>query len=259
MPTLLETQRAFVASIFDPGAAWPDGGALRADGIAPQTRMDVYRNNVFHSLTEALGDAYPAVKRLVGDGFFGYAANAYLRANPPKRGTLVDFGWDFPEFLARFEPARQLGYLPGVARLELAWHQAYHAADAEPLLAADFQDVPEDRLPLARLALHPSCRFVESRYPVGRIWEANVDEDGQDTAGTIDLEDGPARLLVIRPFVDVEVRSLTPGVFALLRALDTGAPLGEACALGLAADPTFDVLAALSGLIAGATFTAIEI
>ncbi len=59
--------------------------------------------------------------------------------------------------------------------------------------------------------------------------------------------------------MDVEVRSLTPGVFALLRALDTGAPLGEACALGLAADPAFDVLAALSGLIAGATFTAIEI
>lgn len=257
MPTLLETQRAFAASVFDPRAAWPDGGALRSDGIAPQTRMDVYRNNVFHSLTEALGALYPAVKRLVGDGFFGYTANAYLRANPPKRGTLVDFGWDFPEFLARFEPAASLAYLPDVARVELAWHRAYHAADAEPLLAADFQEIREDRLPLARLALHPSCRFVESPFPVGRIWEANM--AGNDDSETIDLADGPARLLVIRPFVDVEVRTLGAGVYALLRALETGEPLGEACARGLAADPAFDVLAALFGLIAGATFTAIEI
>ena len=38
----------------------------------------------------------------------------------------------FPNFLETFEPAQRAPFLPDVARIEWAWRQAYHAADARP-------------------------------------------------------------------------------------------------------------------------------
>ena len=251
MPTLHETQGAFHASLFDRETVWPDL-AIRPAGASPQKRMDIYRNNVFHSLSEALGDTYPAVKRLVGAGFFAYAADAYLRARPVRRATLITFAEDFPGFIAAFPPAASLAYLADGARLQLAWRQAYHAADAEPIDAARLQAVPATALPAIGLALLPSCRLLASPFPIERIWEANMAEEGGDFA--IDLAAGPARLLVVRPRYEVEVRSLAAGAFALLAALAAGATLGAAAERALAAEPGLDLRGTLASLIAGGTF-----
>lgn len=251
MPTLRDTQRAFRGSLFDREAPWPDQ-AIRAAGAPPQKRMDVYRNNVFHSLGEALGDLYPAVRRLVGDGFFAYAANAYLRARPVRQATLITFAEDFPEFIAAFPAAASLAYLADVARLELAWHQAYHAADAEPIDGAVLRAVPPASLPAIGLALLPSCRLIHSPFPIERIWEANM-EDG-DGGGAIDLSTGSAYVLVVRPRYEVEVRSLSAGAFHLVSALAEGRALGEAAETALAAQPGLDLQGTLASLIAGGTF-----
>lgn len=251
MPMLHDTQRSFRASLFDRTTAWPDA-AIRPAGAPPQKRMDVYRNNVFHSLSEALGDLYPAVKRLVGDGFFAYAANAYLRARPVRQATLVTFAEDFPDFIAAFPPAASLDYLADVARLELAWHQAYHAADAEPVDGAVLQAVPPAALPAIGLALLPSCRLLHSPFPVDRIWEVNM--TGCDSEPTVDLAVGPTHVLVVRPRYEVEVRSLSVGAFAMLVALADGETLGKAAERGLAAEPGLDLQGTLASLITGGTF-----
>ena len=67
---------------------------------------------------------YPTVEQLVGAPFFRYAAHEFILAHPSKSGNLHDFGEDLPGFLAGFEPARALAYLPDCARLEWAWHRA---------------------------------------------------------------------------------------------------------------------------------------
>ena len=68
------------------------------------------------------------VEKLVGEGFFRYAASQFIRQYPSKSGDLNEFGYEFPEFLETFEPAAKLNYLPDVARLELAYHEAYYAS-----------------------------------------------------------------------------------------------------------------------------------
>src|SRR6185436_9928463 len=78
---------------------------------------------------DALAAVYPVVQRLLGQGFFEYACDAFIRRHPPRSGNLHDFGAEFAEFLAGFEAASTLTYLPDTARLEWSWHVAFHAAD----------------------------------------------------------------------------------------------------------------------------------
>ena len=144
-----------------------------ATTASPAARhLQVYRNNVFESLVGALKAVYPVVERLVGTGFFAYAADGYIRHHPPASGNLHDFGDSFAGFLAGFEPARALAYLPDVARLEWAWHRAFHAADRAPLALERLAAVPPERYGQVRFRLHPSAQFIASDYPLLRIWRS---------------------------------------------------------------------------------------
>jgi len=87
----------------------PQGLAGSAKDL--KRRLSVYRNNVFHSLTQALVDLYPLVQRLVGDEFFHATARRYLQEFPPNQAAMVHFGKDFPGFLQRDEIHAGLGYL----------------------------------------------------------------------------------------------------------------------------------------------------
>jgi hypothetical protein len=55
--------------------------------------------------------------------------------------------------------------------------------------------------------------------------------------------------LIVRPYLDVEVRLLPPGGAAFLRALAEGRSLGEAAGAALADHPDFDLTSNLAGLI----------
>ena len=224
-----------------------------SDGVDAADRLRIHHNNTFVTLIDALAAVFPVIQRLIGEDFFAFAARAFIRSKPPESATLIDFGRTFPDFLEAFEAAADLVYLADVARLEWAWHEAYHAAEAEPLTTRALGGVPAHRLPDLRLHLHPSSRFVTSPFPVHRIWEVN--QAGCDASETINLEDGGAHLLVIRPAAQVEVRILPVAVFAFLRALDGCRPLAAASALARQADPAFDPTATLDRLIAGETFS----
>ena len=62
---------------------------------------------------------------------------SFVRAEPPRSPVLLGYGDGLPAFVERFEPASCVPYLADVIRLEIATSQAYHAADAEPVDAAD--------------------------------------------------------------------------------------------------------------------------
>jgi hypothetical protein len=173
-----------------------------------------------------LADIYPVIKRLVGEQFFNATANEYIHRHPPASAAMVDFGGDFPEFLQKFEHTSELGYPADVARLELAWHQAYHAADVDALTAADFSTMPPELLGQATLELHPSVRLLESPFPVLKIWNAN--QDGTEGDGVIDLDSGGEKLCVYRPRYDVNVRELDKAMYALLRSLQQDSNLESA-------------------------------
>jgi len=204
--------------------------ARRADETS--RRFAVYRNNVVHSLTEALKRRFPVVERLVGPEFFRALAPLYLAADPPSSPVLIRWGAGFPEFLAGFPPLAGLPYLPDVARLEWLRGIAYHAADVLPLSA---EALAAERDP-ARLrpGLHPSVSLLRSRHPIVSIWLAN--QPGNEPA-PLDL-DAPETALILRdPSDRVPVIALSAGDAAFVEALLGGQSLFDAAAAALSAAP----------------------
>lgn len=236
-------QAAFRSAILDPAAAVPEG-LLDPAGRPAGKRFDVYRNNVVVSLSSALGEAFPVIRKLLGPENFSILAGHFVRQNPPCSPLIALYGAALPEFLAGFAPVQHLGYLPDVARLELALRQSYHAADTAPIDAARLHSLPPDRLAAARLRLAPALRLVRSDWPIVAIWRFNM-QDGAKP------EMRPECALVTRPDFDPEITPLTPVGHAFVAALASGSCLGAAVEAATGRDPEFDLIQTLGALITG--------
>jgi len=255
MRSLAELQATFAGFVTAP-AGRSAGEELRASvkphGAPAEERLAIYKNNVHVRLSEALAAAYPAVERLVGAEFFRYAAREYIGIFPPRSPTLLGYGEQFPQFLARFAPAATVPYLADVARLEQLYLESFHADDAAPLSAAEFAAILTSAEHTSAVGLHPSARLMTSKYAVSRIWELNRQPGTID--GKIRMPDGPEYVLAIRPRATVEVRRITRGAYAVLASLAGGACSSEALAAGAIAEPDLELAAQLAALADGETF-----
>jgi hypothetical protein len=222
-------------------------------GKAADKRYAVYRNNVTVSLINALVAIFPATMRITGADFFRQMARSHIRSTPPTSPLLFEYGRDFPAFVERYEPAASLPWLADVARVERAWLDAYHAADAPALAPSALAAVPPALLADLVFIAHPSTRIVRSQFPAVTIFAANrVDAPGERIAAA-----GPEDGLVSRPHMDVVVRRLPQGAAVFLSSLIEGMTLGSAVAAALAAEAEFDLAANLAGMIEAGAFTRI--
>ncbi|MGB9092689.1 MAG: DUF2063 domain-containing protein, partial [Gallionella sp.] len=165
-----------------------------------------------------------------------------------RSGNLHRYGAEIADFLASFEPAQGLPYLPDVAALEWACHRAYFAEDASALDLAELAQIPPDQYPDLVLRTHPSCHQVRSRYPVVAIWRAH--QPGADPDFMIDPDGGASIALVCRNDGAVFVDELSPADSRWLQAIRAGATLGDATVAALEIDPGFDLQAMLLKLVA---------
>lgn len=244
------TQNAFAIGLF---STTPPPSSLTAwNGTALERRYSVYRNNVIASLTAALASRFPAALSIVGQDFFHAMAQVFVRLHPPRSPLLLAYGDDFPDFVAGFEPARELAYLPDVMRLEVARGRAYHAEEAVPLEARTLADVEPHRLRTLVFKPHPSLSVISSPYPIATIWAMN--SGGRPLAALDDWlgED----ILVVRPRMTVEMSGLPPGGAAFFRQLAAGVNLAGAADVVQHAEARFDLSANLAILLRSGAFTA---
>jgi hypothetical protein len=245
MHTLRELQAEFRQALLGYGKA-ALRGLICDDGLPIAVRLDIYRNNVFVSLKQVLKDTFPVVCRLVDERFFVYATDEFIRSDPPEQACLFAYGGRFADFLAAFPPCRELVYLPDVARLEWLISVAAHAAESMPLSPGALNSVGESDSPNLVFRLDPSLGFLESPWPVDRIWLANQPECDPEDA--VDLNMDGARLEVRRAGETVLFRRLDPATFALRSLLAGGHRLEAATEAAFAADPHFEFTAAFGDL-----------
>src|SRR5665811_2783 len=229
-----ELEGLFARAVLDTDAPTPQALA-RKTGTAPARRFAVYRNNVYASLIDVLACRFPVSARLVGDEFFRAMARVHVQKEPPRSPVLLRYGAGFADFIAGFPSAAPVPYLADIARLEWAWHEAYHAADAEPLSLGALE-AAAGHVEHATLALHPSLTVLRSPYPVVTIWQLAM-RGGEDA-------------LVLRPKLEVEIRRLPEGGADFVLALKTGASLQDAAMSATAEAPDFDLAGNLAGLMA---------
>jgi hypothetical protein len=248
------------AAGFDVGRARPDGsdagqGAAETALVAALARQPgfaVYRNTVLKGCIDALQANYPAVARLVGDEFFRAAAAVYARANLPSQPMLMLYGEGFADFLAAFEPARELSYLPDVARLDRFWTEAHVAPDAPALEPGALAKLDAQALQRQVLRPHPSARWAYfASAPAHAIWERNR-TDGPTDESPIDWRGEGA--LVVRPREVVRWIRLDAAGCAFLDACAAGGTLGEASAAALAVNPHADLADLGASLFAAGAF-----
>ncbi len=232
-------QAAFRAGLLNPAEPAPHGlqdGASRPAG----KRYDVYRNNVTHSLIEAMKAAFPLVLKLIGPQGFTQVATLFIRAHPPQSPVMMFYGVDFPDFLSGFQPLGHIGYLPDAARLDLEMRHAYHAADTQPFDAQLLQSLPPEALLEATITLAPATRLIHSVWPLHDIWRFN------QNVGAAKPRNMPQDVMITRPGFDPAPHLLPPGALHWLSALAQGATFGDSHDIALAQEPTFDLAAALT-------------
>ncbi len=244
---------AFAPALTDPERAIP------ADVVGPRgkgavKRYNVYRNNVTVSLIDALAAIYPAVQRITGVEFFRAMARFHVRATPPASPLLFEYGRDFPAFIECYEFAQDMPWLADVARIDRAWLDAYHAADAETVLPEALAAVPPDRLGALVFTPHPATRILRSVYPAVAIFAMNRTEGPVTPLRSANAEDA----LVTRPAMEVMVRLLPPGGAVFLTSLVAGETLAAAATAAFAEAPSFDLAASLAGIIEAGVFTAVH-
>ncbi|MGY4304637.1 hypothetical protein ACVIJ6_001880 [Bradyrhizobium sp. USDA 4369] len=249
-----DTTAEFAAALLSPQRPTP-ATVTAPRGKAAHRRFNVYRNNVMVSLIEALAATFPAVQRITGVDFFRAMARAHIRETPPTSPLLFAYGRDFPAFIARYEHAAAMPFLIDVARIERAWLDAYHAADAAPLDAAALAQIPPERLADVRFSAHPATAIVCSDFAAVTIFAANRSDAPVPRIDGSVPEDG----LITRPELDIVVRQLPPGGAAFAGRLIGGRTLGAAAEAAFDAAPDFDLATNLAGLLEAGAFTDITV
>jgi len=212
------------------------------------TAIEVYRNNYRGNLHDTLASAYPVIEQLVGKDFFRLLTRKFIGQNPSRSSNLHHYGAEMAGFIAAFEPAQGLVYLPDVAALEWACHCAWFADDAAALDFDKLSQIPPGQYADLILRTHPACHLVRSRYPIAAIWHAH--QPGANSDFHIDLDSGSSNALVSRKDDVVRVSELTEADAAWLQGIQAGTPLGIATAATQIRYPVFDLQAALLHLVA---------
>jgi hypothetical protein len=250
---LHDLQRAVCRSLVE-GDDSDVAAYVLSDGIAAASRLNIYRNTLFGTLTNALRLSYPAIHRLVGGEFFEAAAHAFINAQPPRGAYLDEYGSGFPDFLAWFPAATSVPYLSDVAQLESSVTRALHSADATSLEVMKLRSVDEDEHRRVCFVPHPSVSLIRADYPADAIWRAVL--EGSDVAlETIDLDDAPVWLLIERISTAINVTRLSEAAWKFTSALCDGQPLGQAIDLA----PAIDISTLLAKHLAAGRFIAFSV
>ena len=244
-PALLELQLQLRHAVLG-GDSVGLVSTIGRDGLAPAARLAIYRNHLVATLGSALKGAFPVVCRLVDERFFAYAAHEYLREHPPHSRCLVEYGADFADFLARFEPCKDLPYLADVARFEWALNIAATIREAAPLPIGALTAVRPERAADLVLCLQPSASYFASAWPIGAIWQANQ----EDEVPAVDFASGGACIEIRRDGDAAAWQPLDAGTFAFRAALAEGLALAAATATAIVKDPAFELAAALERVFA---------
>lgn len=167
---------------------------------------------------------------------------------------MLEYGEDFPAFLQRFEPARELPYLSGVAQLDRLWLELFSAVEQPVLaLAALATKTPEQ---LARKTLVPRAAlrwrwFAE--LPVFSIWSCT--REGREVSPMLVWQGEGA--LLSRSAGRISCQPLERASCVFLDACAAGRSLEQSSELALAVQPELDFNDLLGRLLATGAFAAL--
>lgn len=152
-------QRAFAAHLRDPSKNPPAGCESR--------RVEVYRELVRNNVEGFLANAFPVLRRLLGDGSFGQLAGDFIAAHACRSPRFVDIPAEFLDYLAeeRGERDEDPPFLAELAHYEWVELALDIAVDTSKLSEVDPEGDLLDGVPL----VSPLAWWLCYRWPVHRL------------------------------------------------------------------------------------------
>jgi hypothetical protein len=229
-PALAELQARF-ASALRAGGAEPDDRATSLaacivdDGLAPEARVQVYRNNVRALFEGALARTYPVLRRRVGEDYFARLADEYRQHHPSRSGDLHWTGRDFPEWIDARMGGGDYAWLADLARLEWACEEALVCQWAPAAAPDALARLRPEELASAVVSLQPGLRTVRSAFPVWSVWQANQPGSPGET---VDPSLGPQQVAVVPTVDGLVLHSLPVDRCRFVEQLAAGCTLDQA-------------------------------
>lgn len=255
MMQLADAQKLFANALFDVTAEPQVLPVFKGDAHVVEQRFALYRGNLTATWDKTLSAAYPVLKALVGEEFFGGLTRAYGKAYPSQLGDLNRFGAQFAEFLMAFPHVSDYPYFPDMARLEWALHRAHYADSASVFNPADIAQLAPERLDDVRLLMHPALSLIESDWAIVQLWQAHL-PDGEHSF-PLEMQN-KNYALVARPQWKAVVLPIEPSAYAALHALQNRQTLGAALDAALEIDTAFDFGLHLQQWLQHAIFSGVE-
>lgn len=231
MLSLYELQENFSAGLKFENELVLD--SICSSQLTATEQFAIYQSSVIGAKQKALKETYPVCYKLVGEDFFIAMINRYIPQTQSQSPDLENYGEDFSQFIAGFEPAKSVPYLSDVARLELACHRLYNAAEFTPFDIQKLAEFNQENGGKIIFQLAPRSALISSPYPIHCIWE--VSQDNYQGDFNIAFPENVTFNLLIwnRPsgFRRLRIDVLNPDEVQILNWIQTGICLGNICDL----------------------------
>lgn len=213
MSSLTDAQTNFIDTI--------NGGPTRLDPAlfsGPPDRillgLKAHANTISHARIVALEETFPLTRQHLGEAMFNKLARDFVETEAARASDTNRIGLHFPDFLIDAAASE-------LAKIEWAWLESYHAAEAAPMTLVELGALDQAALLALPVAPHPAARLLPVTHPIAT---ALGELAGQK----------PAAILTIRPNAEVRLIPLTVvEAAAFLAAQKNSATLGNLLAIAI--------------------------
>jgi hypothetical protein len=204
---MLEQRQAAITATLLHGPGHLPADLFAGSDAAVLRGLRVHANTISHARLVALEETFPRTRDYLGEEEFNRLSRCFVEEGGAQRRSLSDIGAGFADWLADPRAA-------DLARVEWAWLESYHAADAPALVLAELFGLSEADLLGLPVRRHPAARVVAL---------------ASDAAPFVDpaFAAETRELLVTRPDVDVRLFAIEPAAVAAFGMADDIAPLGN--------------------------------
>lgn len=184
--------------------------------LSASEQLTIYTRGIHDGLINAMSQIYPVCEKLVGPRFFYSMAKQYILSFPSTAPDLAKYGDSFSEFIDSYQAADITPYLSHIAKLEWAYHRVFHAKDEPEFKIDEIYNFTVEKITECIFSLPDSHYFIESKYPLDKIWEINQLNSEKNL--NIDISD--RYFFIFRQGFSIHINELSRNEFLFLRAIN---------------------------------------
>lgn len=241
MIELKKIQRAFQESLENHNDAVTDY-ISKPEDMNAKDRLQVYYNDYFFRLRDALQEDYEKTCRLIGKSKFEFLAKAYMKAYPSTSYTLREIGYEFPKFL---ETQKQDPALVELATFECGMIYALYATDAMQLTLESLAVIDPDAWPDLCFHFHPSVQKLTAEYNTVEMWSA-LDNNQIIKSRRLDQ---PSISIIWRHNQGAFFRQIDEKEAVLFSTIQSGATFSGLCEMMMNAAEEEEIVSWIAGIL----------